>query len=65
MLKGQGPTKMDGRLNRRQLSMFDPMFDRLHLQIFKSTSTKLGRFGPKIIFMTGWLSVFYLGLKMN
>ena len=55
---------MDGRLKRRLLSMFDSVFDRLHLRNFLTTLTKLGRFGPKIIFMTWWLSVFYLGLKI-
>ena len=44
--------KKDGRLNRRQLSMLDPEFDRLHLRLFKSTSTKLGHFQIIKFFMT-------------
>ena len=39
----------DGRLKRLLLSMFDSVFDRLHLQIFKTTLTKLGGFGPNLI----------------
>ena len=37
----------DGRSKSRIISMFDSYFARLLLRIFKTTSTKLGRFGSK------------------
>ena len=43
---------LDGRSKSRISCIFDRQFDRQLLRIFKTTSTKLGRF------------VFYLGLKV-
>ena len=41
-------SSLDGRSKRRQVRMFDPYFDRHHLRILKTTSTKLGRFQKKM-----------------
>ena len=40
---------IDGRLKRRQLGMFDSVFDRQVLRMSKTTSTKLGHFEMAIL----------------
>ena len=42
---------LDASMKRRQLTMFNPIFDRYHLRLFKTTLTKLGHFENKKIVM--------------
>ena len=41
---GVAPNQIDDKSRRRQLTMLDNYFARWEVQIFRTTSTKLGRF---------------------